>query len=66
MLWRVNAMAALLLISSPIDAEELPDAELLEFLADWESEDGQWIDPTTLEQAIQLHDAAAREVEHND
>jgi len=28
-----------------------PDAELLEFLADWDSGDDQWIEPFSLEQA---------------
>jgi len=26
-----------------------PDAELLEFLADWETDDGQWVEPSSLE-----------------
>lgn len=26
-------------------ADESPSMELLEFLADWETDDGQWIDP---------------------
>jgi len=29
-------------------AEELPDAELLEFIAEFEPLDGQWIDPIQL------------------
>ena len=29
-------------------AEELPDAELLEFIAEFEPLDGQWIDPVQL------------------
>ena len=29
-------------------AEELPDAELLEFIAEFELLDGQWIDPIQL------------------
>jgi hypothetical protein len=29
---------------------EMPSLELLEFLGDWETEDGEWIDPEELEQ----------------
>lgn len=30
--------------------EDPPPPELLEFLADWETEGGRWIDPATLDQ----------------
>lgn len=41
-------------ISIPLPAEEpekeaSPSFELLEFLAEWETDDGQWIDPAMLE-----------------
>jgi len=29
---------------------EMPSLEFLEFLGDWETEDGEWIDPEELEQ----------------
>ena len=29
---------------------EMPSPEFLEFLGDWETEDGEWIDPEELEQ----------------
>ncbi len=29
---------------------EMPSLELLEFLGDWETDDGEWIDPEELEQ----------------
>jgi hypothetical protein len=30
--------------------EEIPSLEFLEFLGEWETEDGRWIDPEELEQ----------------
>jgi len=29
---------------------EMPSLELLEFLGDWETDDGEWVDPEELEQ----------------
>ena len=37
-------------IASEPTARELPSIELLEFLGDWETADGEWIDPAELEQ----------------
>lgn len=34
--------------------ERIPDEDLLEFLADWEAEDGQWLDPEQLLQMPEL------------
>ncbi len=34
----------------PPEEAEMPSLELLEFLGDWEMEDGEWIDPEELEQ----------------
>ena len=31
------------------DEDELPGMELLEFLAEWETPDGQWVDPVELD-----------------
>jgi len=43
-------MLVIILISITARAEaDAPDTELLEFLADWETADGQWIDPSSLE-----------------
>ena len=43
---------ALLLISPPLVAEEVsPSLELLEFLGGWEDEQGNWLDPLTLDAA---------------
>ena len=33
---------------------DVPDLELLEFLGEWETEDGEWIDPTSFEEPIEL------------
>ncbi len=30
--------------------DDMPGLEMLEFLADWETADGQWIDPVILQQ----------------
>jgi hypothetical protein len=30
----------------------LPGIELLEFLADWETSDGQWVDPVELDEPV--------------
>lgn len=35
-------------VSQPTGDEELPDAELLEFIAEFEPLDNQWIDPIQL------------------
>ncbi len=32
------------------EESEMPSLELLEFLGDWETEDGEWIDPEEMEQ----------------
>ena len=34
------------------DDAELPSIEMLEFLGDWETVDGQWVPPTELESEI--------------
>ena len=40
----------LLLASAPAAAEDttVPSLQLLEFLADWQDDDGQWLDPMDL------------------
>ena len=38
--------------------EEMPSLEMLEFLADWETTDGKWIDPAILQQENSLLDKA--------
>ena len=32
------------------EESDIPSLELLEFLGDWETDDGEWIDPEELEQ----------------
>lgn len=36
--------------AAPQEDTEMPSLELLEFLGDWETDDGEWIDPEELEQ----------------
>ncbi len=36
--------------AAPQEDAEMPSLELLEFLGDWETDDGEWIDPEELEQ----------------
>ena len=36
----------------PPEEAERPSLELLEFLGDWETDDGEWIDPEELEQSV--------------
>jgi len=44
--------AVLSLWAGPVfgEEEEQPSLEMLEFLADWETSEGRWIDPTELDQ----------------
>jgi len=37
-------------VGLPPEETEMPSLELLEFLGDWETDDGEWIDPEELEQ----------------
>jgi hypothetical protein len=48
------AAAMMIAFAIPVPAEEPeseapPSLELLEFLAEWETEDGEWVDPALLE-----------------
>lgn len=36
----------------PPEEAERPSLEFLEFLGDWETDDGEWIDPEELEQIV--------------
>lgn len=52
-LW--GTVCLLVMLGSPAfaqqpDEAELPSLEFLEFLGDWETEDGEWIDPEELEE----------------
>lgn len=44
------------------EESETPSLEFLEFLGDWETEDGEWIDPEELDQ-IALTDSEQKEYE---
>jgi endonuclease/exonuclease/phosphatase (EEP) superfamily protein YafD len=48
--WRLAAVLGLLPLALPATAaeDEQPSMELLEFLGDWQTQDGEWIDPITL------------------
>ena len=52
---RHSLLLLLMILLSPISQAEtreddaVPSLELLEFLAEWETDDGQWLDPETLE-----------------
>lgn len=37
-------------VALPPEDSEMPSLELLEFLGDWETDDGEWIDPEELDQ----------------
>lgn len=45
---RVTLAIAMLLLVSPLRAEEAPDIELLEHLGRWESVNGDYVDPLEL------------------
>ncbi|NOX43492.1 MAG: hypothetical protein GXP19_07145 [Gammaproteobacteria bacterium] len=55
--WWLFFFISIIVIISPLEAHavepdaevEEPSIELLEFLADFETEDGRWIDPSVLE-----------------
>ena len=37
------------LLAEEQTTQELPSADFLEFLGQWETEDGEWVDPVALE-----------------
>jgi hypothetical protein len=43
----LSALVPLASLAEP-DAVEAPSMELLEFLGDWETKDGEWLDPLQL------------------
>ncbi len=45
--------------------QEIPSLEFLEFLGEWETEDGKWIDPEALEQ-MSLPDPEQEKDEENE
>lgn len=50
---RLLAGCALLAADAAM-AEEPPSIELLEFLAEWQTGDGEWLDPAVLEDVVPL------------
>jgi hypothetical protein len=61
-------LASLLLISPAAaqEAEEPPPLELLEFLADWETAEGRWIDPTRLNELPIPEDEGGEDKDHEE
>lgn len=45
---RVSLAMAMMLLVSPLPADDAPDIELLEFLGSWESANGEYVDPMEL------------------
>ncbi len=41
----ISILLGLLLAAPGQAADEVPDLALLEFLGEWEDEEGQWVDP---------------------
>ena len=62
-------MLLLMSVYATVNASEedsLPGMALLEFLAEWETADGQWVDPVELDEADDTAvDEAAPEVPHD-
>jgi len=54
-----------LLVAPPLaaaaDAVEAPSLELLEFLGNWETDDGKWQDPLEFMQELAAQEAVAKE-----
>ncbi len=48
--WLVMGFVATMVFAEPelVDPDLESDLELLEFLGSWETDDGEWIDPTML------------------
>lgn len=53
-------------LSSAAESEQAPTLELLEFLGQWETDEGEWIDPSELDndKFVELLDATATEDEN--
>lgn len=69
---RVNRWSLLLLASLPVggalaaDAIETPSMELLEFLGNWETSDGEWVDPIKLLEELEAEPQTAQTEEQSD
>ncbi len=65
-------MSSLLLIAMSTAShgdETIPDAEFLEFLGSWETQDGEWFDPRQLldeQEKIKTSNESAEGVDNND
>lgn len=69
---RVNTWSLLFLASLPVgislvaDAAETPSLELLEFLGNWETTDGEWLDPLLLLEEIEAEAETAQIEDQHD
>jgi hypothetical protein len=52
-------------VSAGAEEDSLPDMELLEFLVEWETAEGNWLDPVELDEPVTPLEAGAdAEVPH--
>lgn len=69
---RVNSWLLLAIASLPYtgllaaDAMETPSLELLQFLGEWETSDGEWLDPIELLEEIEAEQSTAQTEEQSD
>lgn len=55
-----------LTLSTTLKADEVPSLELLEFLGNWETGDGEWQDPLELMKELDVLEAEAKTVKVED
>ena len=68
---RAGALCCLLAVAPAMAADtppqnSAPDAALLEFLGEWEGDDGQWLDPRQFEQEMDRQARQRRDQERDD
>ena len=64
-LWLITPLTALSL-PAIVKADEPPSPELLEFLGNWETSDGEWQDPLELMKELDVVEADAQTVKVED
>ena len=65
MIWLVTPLTGLSLLSAA-KAAEAPSLELLEFLGDWETSDGEWQDPLELMKELDVLETDSQTVKVED
>jgi hypothetical protein len=65
MVWLITPLTAVLLPATAI-ADEPPSPELLEFLGNWETSEGEWQDPLELMKELDVVEADAQTVKVED